>query len=176
MISVKILTKRERIILFLTFGVIVSSLIFNFIFIPLKNRFSSLNQQILSNRVKLEKSLKLLGERERIKTRYTEISSLIKKDISEEEILADTLSELENFANISEFRIIDVRPQSPKITTGYKEFLIEIRGEARIEGALRFIYELENSTYLLKIKRFQLNPKAEGNIEGNLLISKISLF
>lgn len=176
MISVKILTKRERVILFLTFGVIIFSLIFNFIFMPLKNRFSSLNQQILSNRIKLEKSLKLLKERERIKARYTEISSLIKKDISEEEILAGTLSELENFANTSGFRITDIRPQSPKISATHKEFLIEIRGEGGIKGFLRFMYELENSTYLLKIKRFQLNPKGEENIEGNLLISKISLF
>ncbi len=95
--------------------------------------------------------------------------------VTEEELLASILSELENLAKLSGLRITDIRPQSPKALRTHKEFLVEVRQEGKIEAQLRFIYELENSQYLLRIKKLQLNPKIDGQLEGNLLISKIFL-
>lgn len=175
MISLKLLTKRERIIFFLTIAIICVSLSFNYIFKPLVKKFNFLNQEILTYKIKLEKAFRLLEEREGIKAKYTKVSSLVKENVSEEELLASILSELENLAKLSGLRITDIRPQSPKALRTHKEFLIEVKQEGQIQAFLRFIYELENSGYLLRIKKLQLNPKTDGQLEGNLLISKIFL-
>lgn len=175
MISLKLLTKRERLIFYLTLSTICSSLVFNHIFKPLVNKFNFLNQEILTYKIKLAKAFRLLGESEGVKAKYAQVSSMVKEKVSEEELLASILSELENLAKLSGLRITDIRPQSPKALRTHKEFLIEVRQEGQIQAHLRFIYELENSQQLLRIKKLQLNPKTDGQLEGNLLISKICL-
>lgn len=175
--SFKILTKREKIILFLTLGVITFFLIFNFIFEPVIEKFSILNQEIVKTKIKLERYLRLLSEKEKIETSFGKIASSAKIEGSEEEILATILTEIENLSQQAGLHITDVRPQGVSKDRGaYKELNIELKQEGTIEGFLRFIYDLEKSPHLLRIKKLQLNSKARGGIlEGNLLISKISL-
>lgn len=176
MTSLKFLTKREKIIFYFTSGIIVIALFFNFIFEPIIKNFWSLNQEISSCSMKLERYLRLLSEKERIKSSYSKISALVKIEGSQEEIIAGVLTELESLTRHAGLRIADVRPQAAKEIGPYREFLIELRQEGTMEDFLRFIYDLENSPHLLRIKRLQLNSKATSQLlEGTFLISKVSL-
>jgi Tfp pilus assembly protein PilO len=176
MISFKVLTKRERFLLYFTVGIISFAVVFNFILAPIIERFNKLNQEIASTSVKLERYLRLLSEKEKIKNSYSKITSYAKIEGSEEEILAIILNELENLSRQAGLHITDVRPQVTRDIGVYRELNIELKQEGEIEGFLKFIYDLENSSHLLRIKRLQLNSKVAGQfLEGNLLVSKIFL-
>jgi len=173
----KIVTKREKLIFFATIGVIVFAVLFNFLIVPVLNRGEILNKEISYNLAKLKKYHWLLAQSERIKNKSSKFSpsAQISSDVKDATIVI--LSELEEVARNSNVKIIDIRPQgSARGANLYKETLIDVRTEASAENYLKFIYNLQNSLSLLRIKRFQLtakpNPQA---LEGNFSISQISL-
>jgi hypothetical protein len=171
----KILNKREKIVLYTTVGIIIFSIAFNLFIEPTLSRNETLNKEINIARLKLNKYLKLLSQKEYIQDKYKKFSASLKLSGSGEDTFVGVLSEIESLAKASNIRILDVRPQSPKILDLYKENLIELRTEGQIEGYLKFIYNIENSLSLLKIRRFQLNAKPNtALLEGSFSISQLS--
>lgn len=172
----KIISKREKIILYATIGVIVFSIGFNFLFAPLLIKNDNLNKEINISRAKLRKYLRLLSQKDSIQSKYSKLSADFKVSTRQEGALVTTLSELENIAKNSNIRIIDIRPQAPKSSDLYKEVIIELRTEGAMESYLNFIYTMENSLLLLRIKKIQLSAKPNtSNLEGLFSISQISL-
>ena len=172
----RILSKREKLILFSTIGIVVFSLGFNFIIEPVLSKNASLNKEINITRSKLIKYLQLLGQKEYIQNKYNKFSESFQRYNIGKDTSVNVLSEIENLAKESKIQILDIRPQSPKLIDVYKEALIELRTEGDMESYLRFIYNIENLTSLLTIKSFQLNAKPNSSsLEGNFSISQISL-
>jgi len=172
----KILSKRERVILFATIGVIVFAIILNFLILPLLARNDNLNKRIELTRKKLTKFMWLLSQRENIKGKYGNFSSTFSPSNQQEDVLVRVLSELENLAKAADVKIIDIRPQVTSSSSGtYKEILIDLRTEGIIDGYLKFIYELEKSLLLLKVNKLQLATKPNTSIlEGSFSISQLS--
>jgi hypothetical protein len=173
----KVLTKRERLILYLTAGVIFFSLAFNFFLAPFLSRNSLLNRQITLTRQKLKKSLRLLSQRDSLQARYNKLSLHSQLPASRGDIVVATLAELENIARSSGIRIIDLRPED--LSRGgsgiYEEIAVDLRAEGEMEGYIKFIYNLENSLSLLRIRRFQLSAKPKSSLlDGSFSISSIS--
>jgi type II secretory pathway component PulM len=100
------LKKRERVILYLTFVVVIFSLMYNFLLEPIVERYRLLNQEVIKNKVKLQKYLSLLSQKERIKQDFAKISEGLKTDYSEQESISLRLS-----------------PNQPKISEPIKNFL-----------------------------------------------------
>lgn len=172
----RIITKREKIILYITIGVIVFSIGFNFLFMPLLTKNDNLNKEINISRVKLTKYLRLLSQKDSLQTKYSKLAQDFKVSSRQEGALVTTLAELENMAKNSNIRIVDIRPQAPKSADLYKEVIIELRTEGTMESYLGFIYTLENSLLLLRIKKIQLNAKPNTpHLEGIFSISQVSL-
>lgn len=174
----RILTKREKIILFMAIGALVTSIVFNFVIDPVLTKSACLNKEISLTAAKLKKYLQLLSQKEQIKNQYDKFfesfrhfNNNIGKDAS-----VNMLSEIENLAKESRIQILDIRPETPKNADLYKELLIVLRTQGDMEGYLRFLYNLENSAILLSVKSFQLNSKPNSQfLEGNFIISRISL-
>ena len=170
------LTKRERVIFIFAAGVIAFSLILNFIILLTLDRFRALNQEINSCKLNLKKSLRLLAKKQAIQEDYNQVSSVVRLQAGQEEMVAIVLSQLEQISGKVGLRIIDVRPQRSNDLGRYKEILVELKQEGNIDGFMRFIYDIENAPYLLKIKKIQLNSKATADIlQAKLIISKIFL-
>ncbi|MBM3246455.1 MAG: hypothetical protein FJZ13_03895 [Candidatus Omnitrophica bacterium] len=171
----KILSKREKIILYVAIGVIVFSLGFNFLIAPGLGRNDVLNREISMVRTKLKKYRWLLSQKDYIQNKYNKFSSTLKLPGEQADTLTGALAELENLAKDANVRIIDLRPQPTINPSEYQEIIIDLRAEGTMEGYLKFIYNLENSLSLLKIKRFQLSAKPNNPaLEGNFSISRIS--
>ena len=171
----KILSRREKVILTVTMGVVIFSLGFNLFLKPILNRNGNLNKEINLTRTNLKKYLWLLSQKEYLQNRYEKFSQTFKAQAQGEDILVSALSELENLAKASNMRILDMRPQSPKKLDLYTEALIELKIEGNMEGYLQFIYNIENSLSLLRIKKFQLNAKPNTPaLEGTFSISYLS--
>lgn len=173
----RIFSKREKAILYTTIGVLIFALGFNFLIAPILTKNDYLNKEIALARAKLKKYRWLLSQKDHIKSKYDRFSSLIKLDSKQQDSLTATLSELENLAKNANIRIIDLRPQTYKTLDLYREILIDLRAEGTMEGYLNFIYNLENSLSLLRIKRFQFSAKPNvSTLEGNFSISHICGF
>jgi hypothetical protein len=168
------LAKREKIILYLAGCSVIVSLAFNFLLGPLIARNNQLNQEINASRERIKKYLLVLKEKGRIQNQYTSLR--LTKITPGQDTDVGVLSELETLAKSDNIRILEIRPQSSQNLDLYKETFIIVRTEAPIESYLKFIYDLENSLLLLKIKQLQLVAKPPGQfLEGTLLISQISL-
>ena len=173
---IKVLTKRERIILYATIGIIIFTVVFNFLLAPILTKNDILNKEINITRIKLNKYLRLLSQRAYIQNKYNKFSSTFKIPEQGGDTLVAALSELETLAKNANIRILDIRPQASKTSDIYKENLIEARTEGGMEGYLKFIYDIENSLSLLRIKRFQLNAKpGASGLEGSFSISQLSI-
>jgi hypothetical protein len=176
---IKLLQKREKIILYLTLGVILFSLIFNFIILPVMGRYTNLNKEISIASAKLRKYTYLLGQKNEIEKKYADKfkSFSVPSEMRQDSLVA-ALSELENLAKNADIRIIDLRPQQGvKPGRGpYKEIMIDMRAEGSMDAYLKFIYDIENSLWILRIKKFQLLTKGNSTLlEGIFTISQVSL-
>lgn len=171
------LKKRERAILYLVLILVIVSLIYNFIFEPLINKRQLLNQEILKKQVNLKKYLALLSQKEEIKQEFAQFSKNLKAKASEEQEMAEILSQIEDLSRHSTVHISQIKPQGFKNFKTYKEFLVEIKAEAKIENLSQFIYNLQSPPQLLRTKKLLLNTKstAPDILEATILIAKISL-
>lgn len=171
----RILTKRERLAFFITIGVIIFAVVFNFLLAPILTKNENLNKEINFLRTKLKKYQWLLAQKDYIQDQFSKFSKTYKVS-EEQDPLVNALSELENLAKEANIRIIDLRPQATaRNVSGYKEISIDLRTEGAMENYLKFIYHLENSLSLLKINKMQLSAKANTAVlEGSFSISQLS--
>ncbi len=171
----KILTKREKAMFIITVGVVIFSVGFHFLIAPVLTKNEELNKEINVTKTQFRKYLQVLSQKEYIQNKYSKYSSTFEVAGHREDTLAASLSELENLAKTSNIRIIDIRPQAPKSSALYKEALIDLRTEGTMENYLKFIYNLENSLSLLRVRRFQINAQPNSPaLEGSFSISQLS--
>jgi len=174
----KVLSKREKIIFYITVSIVVIGLAFNFIIAPILNKNDEINKELNLASAKLMKYMRLLSQKDLIQNKYKDFSAAFKVSDKKENRMVEALSALEALAKGANMRIIDLRPQgaSRGALSGYKEALIDLKTEGSMENYLKFIYDLESSLSLLRIKKFQLNSKSNSqNLEGTFSISQLSL-
>jgi|SRR3989338_7929363 len=170
----KALTKREKTTLYLTVGIIGFGLLFNFFLGPVFSKNNKLNREISLTRQKLKKYLVLLEQKDAIQNKYSKFFSAAQGISSrEQDALISLFAELENLAKGANVKIMDIRPKFGA-EGSRKELAVDLRTEGSMEGYLKFIYNLENSLLLLKIKEFQLNSKPNTQVlEGLFSIAQL---
>lgn len=174
----KIFTKREKVVLYITVSIIIFSIAFSYFIIPILTKDDDLNKEINAAKIKLQRYLQVINQKEYIQDKYNKFSGYAGTGVViEEGASGGILSDLEGLAKASGVRIIDIRSQEPKKADLYKETIIDLRLEGAMEDYLKFIYSLENSLLLLRVKRIQLNAKPNSQVlEGSLSVSKFSDF
>jgi len=172
----RVLTVREKAILYVTIGIIAGSFLFNMFIGPVLRRYDTLNKEISITRIKLEKYLRLLSQKDSIQSRFNNLAMQTDLSGEQKDPLVGMLAELEKLASNANIKITDIRPQtSGSSTSAYRELVVDIRAEGPMEGFVRFIYDLENSLALLRIKRLQFSAKPNAQeLEGSFSISEIS--
>ncbi|MCM8797226.1 MAG: hypothetical protein NC923_05035 [Candidatus Omnitrophica bacterium] len=171
----RIISDREKLMFYLTIGVIFFAFIFNFFIAPVLNKNNHLNKQILFYREKLKKYLYLLSHKETILKKQKEIS--FSPFVSEQQTDATVsfLAEIEKVAKNTNLRIVEIRPQPRAGKDVFKEIFVDLKTEGGTEEHYRFIYQIEHSLLLLTIKSLQLKSKSNSMfLEGVFSISGLS--
>lgn len=173
----KHLSHREKSMFYLAGVAIFGVIIYMTIIDPLWAYWKELNETISAKEVQVLKNIKILAQRDAIDTVYAKYSESIKMKGSEEEETAVILREIENIARSANVYITDIKPQKAKDMEFYKEYHVELEAEGNISSLTKFIYELQNSKQILKVKRLQLTPKAEAGdvLKGDMVVTKILL-
>lgn len=166
----KIFTAREKLILYTTVGVVLTGIIFRFLIGPVWEKSEGLDKQIDLTRAKLKKFVRLLSQKEKIQNQMNPASSVTSRQ--QKNSIVAPLSEIEILASNANVRIIDIRPQTiSKASSSGNEIIIDLRAEGVIEGYIKFIYTIENSLLLLRIKKLQLTVQPNSTaLEGNFCI------
>lgn len=159
-------------LVYITSAVIIFGIFLNILILPILNKYELLNKEINVIRTRLIRYMQLLSQKQSIESQYDKFSSDIKFSDKQQDALVGVLSGLENLAKAANIRIIDVRPQSQQGGALDKEILIDFRTQGNMEGYMKFIYDIENSPLLLRIKRFHLSskPGTQALLEGSFSI------
>ena len=171
------LSQREKNIFYLTAAILAFALLFNFLAVPFLDKADRIHRQIRLARVKLIKYTALVSKKAYIQARYAKFFPGAQLAGSQDGTSVSALTELENLTRDSGIRILDLRPrQAAAAASGYNELPIDLRTEGEIEGYFKFIYNLQSSPSLLKVKSFQLSALPNSNaLEGNFSIYQISV-
>lgn len=171
------ISKREKTLILLTLLAIFGSLLYSFVVEPLSRNYVQLQQEIQSKRIRLIKNTKLMRDKDIIEKEFEVYGQHLLTKGSNEEEMASVLSEIEKIGKSSGIYLSDVKPQKIRDMGYYKLLLVEIKFQASMQTLSKFIYDLRNSSLLLKVQRLQINIQGGESalLEGLIQISKISL-
>lgn len=171
------LAKREKILFYLSVSLIIIMALQRFIFKPLSDKLTTLNEEIRAREVSLIKGLRIDRQRDEILKEHKNYEGYLKIKGSDEEVISRFLGEIERLGRESAVSIIDIKPQSTSKRSVYKEYIIEVRLEAPMKDLIGFLYHLNNSSLLLKVEKFILTLKDENTdiLKISMLISGMVL-
>lgn len=169
------LSKREKVIFYLSLTTASIFLIYNFVLEPLHKKIQELNQKIEAKKIKLEKNLLVLNKKEKIEERYNKYFKNLQLKGTDEEEVAIFLAEIEKLAQKNAVHITDMKPRAPKAVDFYKRFTVDLEAEADIKQITQFIYQVQNTAQLLRVDRLRLETKSSQSqsLKSYLVISKI---
>lgn len=169
------LSKREKLILYLTLGLILLAFIYGLILEPLEKRWAKINKLILTREIKLKQNLRTISEKESISKEYQEYSRQVKAKGSDEKEIAALLQEVETIAAQTAVRLSNVKPGKIEDKKFYKLYILEVETEADIAPLTEFIYQLERSPQILSVRKLHLGTKSRRSslLRGKLLITKV---
>ena len=155
------LSKRKRYVLYIS-AVVIGVVFFDKIVIkPLMQRTEKQNKEIFIQEKRLQKSLYLLSEEEFIINEHNKYTKDLKQVSSDGEEKSRLLSEIEKTARKSSVALKDVKLDTTEKAGPYTKYTVEIVAEAKISYLMDFIYQLEMSPRILKVRGFYLAPIKE---------------
>ncbi|MCM8779342.1 MAG: type 4a pilus biogenesis protein PilO [Candidatus Omnitrophica bacterium] len=168
-------SRRERILFFITVGVIVSAGVINFIVAPVRKRWRRLNSQIVNLKAKLNHYIKILGLEQEIEKRYNTYADYLKTKGSHEEALASVLQEIEKLARTCGILLTNIVPSGLEEKDFYQKFEVRMETEGDISSLGRFLYELQKSKYLFRVVRLNITTKSgsQDTLRSSIELMKI---
>lgn len=166
------LATRERIIL--SGGAVIAavSLLFVLVVDPMLERRDILDRQIARKQRAVGELAQLGVEYATARARLAQIEKRI-EDGKGKFSLLPYLEEAAAAAQVRD-RIVSMQPHPTQPAQGYKETAVELRLEAvQFPPLLSLLVTLENSPYLVQVKRLQIKPRFDAVhlLEATLLVS-----
>jgi len=153
------LPKRQRRIVYIAAGLIAAFLFDKVILQTARSRIKNVNNGIFIQEKRLQKYLQILSKEDLVTSEYQKYTEGVSQGNSEEEEKLKLLSEVEKIARNASVVLKDIKPGPTKAIGLYKKYTIEIEVESEMNYLIDFIYQLEKTSRLLRIEKFQLRPK-----------------
>lgn len=171
------LGKRERTLLAVCIILGGGAVLYSLIVEPLATGWKTLNGRIEAKLSELGKDTRLFKMYEMIEEEYVEYGEFITSGRNMEEAQAAALGKIEEFSKSASCRIVNVKPRSPKKIGNYKEISFVVTAEGAIDRLSHFLYVIETSKELLRVKHFAITPRSGSPdaLRGTFVISKVIL-
>ena len=172
------LSKREKTIAQAITVIIILSLIYGFLIEPLFKRWNDINRETKLTKLKLQKALSIIKNKPEIDREYALYVDKLKSKASDEEEITFILNEIETIARSSQSKLISMRPKPVADKDYYKRYMVEIETESDMNSLMKFIYDIKESSQLLKIERLNINTKSSQQgviIRASMVISKVAI-
>lgn len=165
------LSKREKIILAATSAVVGIFLLDRLILHPLVSLYHSVDGELLHLEADIKKSVRLLSQKNHLEEEFKKYASYSVQAKSAEEEAVALLKTIEGIAEEAGVNLVYVKPAAAKTEERLKKYYANLEFEAQMEQLMKFFYQVENSTQLLKIEKFSLQPSAEGSTVVRCLVT-----
>lgn len=167
-------SKREQGLVAVTVAITVVTLSYVFIVEPIIEAYGGIDRKIKTYTVKLQKGRGLLMREETIIEQYKKYADLIRPALSDEEEIAAMLKVIEEIASQNQMQITNIRPQPVREGEFYKEFIFELSAEANMRQLGKFIYDIQGSGNILRVKRLILTSSVSTKkvLKASMEISK----
>lgn len=143
---------------------------------PIAARFRSINQNIKASEKKLVVDIRNINNKDAISAQYGKYKNYVKRTAaSDEEEIAAILAEIEGLARRSDVTLVDIKPQTPKQTDYYKEYIIDVDAEGDMEHVIMFMHNLNGSSQLLRMPKVRLTLRERESqvVKASISISRI---
>ena len=144
---------------------------------PIFSKIDSLNKQIIEMEANVKRNARILSQKDRILQESAKYKSFMVSPGTDEEENTSLLREIGEIAGKSEVYLEDMRPSGIMDMGAYKKFTVTLSCEGQMEQIANFILNVENSTNLLTVEKYQISPKAKGSsiAKCSAVISKTAL-
>jgi hypothetical protein len=157
----KKLSKTEKKILWVAGLLVALSFADRVIVMPVVTTLSTLNTSIHEQESSIRKSMNVLLHKEGITAESREYMSYSVEAKNPEEEMVGLLREVEAAAEKTGVNLMYVKPANTKDENGVKKYYCTLECEAPMEEVATFFHDIESSTKLLKIEKYQIQPKSK---------------
>lgn len=153
------LSKREKYILYLSVAIIGLVLFDRVVLRPVTNKIKKLNEEIELQEKKLQRYLYILTQEDTITQEHKKYTENVMQASSDEEEKSKLLTAIEELARKSSVSLKNVKPGKTEREGPYNKYTVDIETESKIAYLADFMYQLEKSPRLLRVKEFILAPQ-----------------
>jgi Tfp pilus assembly protein PilO len=173
----KKLSSRETQILFITLGLIVFFVVYQFVIKPMHAGSMDINDQIRMDRDQLSKASRLVAERPLVEARYQKLVDLIGVVDSEEAQMPTIVSKIEGAARESNIHIANIQPQKSVAQKEARFLAVELEIDGQWLDIVQFLYLLQQQPNLYFINELNLEKYsgAINSLRGRIVISRMCL-
>ena len=167
------LSKSERRILFIT--LLFLGLVFTdrVIVMPITTTLSALNQSVREQETSIKKSMNVLLHKDSILKESKEFMSYSVEAKNAEEEMVGLLREVESVAEKAGVSLIFVKPGTIKEEKNIKKYYANLECEGPMEQVAAFFHDIESSNQLIKIEKYQIQPKSK---DSNIARTTVSVY
>lgn len=143
---------------------------------PTTSKLKSLDDEIAQQENVIKGDLRLLSYKNKILKENKSLAAFfMQKPQAEEEIIADFLKKIEVLATESKVNLAKVSPADSKPKKGFIEYYADLECDGTLENVAKFMYAINASSDLLKVVKFNLNPKKAGadEVVSNMTVTKV---
>ena len=171
------LSKRGKALFYIVVTIIVVFFFDKGVLQPIMNKLNQLNKEILFQEKKLQKFTHTLSREDSIIKEHRKITQHLKQELSDEKEIAELLSEIEKLASKCSVFLSDIKSGPTKEVKPYKRFTVEIKVKTEITYLVDFIYQLEASERMLRVREFYLthSEKDSAIFKGHLVITQLQI-
>ena len=155
------LSKNEKRVLFAAAVVVGFVFVDRVIVLPVATTLSDLNHNIHEQETSIKKSMRMLLHKDSIISESREYMAYSVEAKNAEEEMVALLKEVESVAEKSGVALIYVKPGTVKEESGIKKYYANLECEAPMEQVATFFHDIESSNQLIKIEKYQIQPKSK---------------
>ncbi len=122
---------------------------------------SSLDKQIQDKETQVKAGLRVISVKDRIELQHTNYKSYLGSSKTENEEFTSILKVLDNLVPIQPgFDLVDMKPAGVKESGGSRKYMVTLNCEGSMEKIAEFMYNIETSTKLLTVEKYEITPKS----------------
>jgi len=128
---------------------------------PVFQKLVVLDRQIRDEETTIKKSLHVLLRKQQISEESKQFTIFSVEPENSEQAMTTLLKEVENIAGQSSVSLLYVKPGASKEDGRTKKYFATLECEAQMAEVAGFFHNIENSTRLLQIEKYSIQPKSK---------------
>lgn len=171
----KIRSRREK---GLVFGISLTCILlvsYAVLIGPFLREWRHQGEEISLLEAKLKQSAGLIQEKESLAGTFRQYAARLKV-LDPDQMRTQTLADLEKMTREQSLRVIEMKPLAGRRQGAFQEHLIEISLEGSMAQLLQFIYQLQETSGVMRVERLQMSAKGSqpSQLKALFLLSRLS--